>query len=61
MKVYAQPAIKDDEKKARIEFQINKRPSSLKMADDFKGLNWDKNWNMKNPLFAVKLSIHFSL
>ncbi len=37
-----QPAIKDDEKKSRIEFRINKRPSSLKMADDFKGLNWDK-------------------
>ena len=38
----SQPAIKDDEKKSKIEFRVNKRPSSLKMADDFKGLNWDK-------------------
>lgn len=37
-----QLAIKDDEKKSKIEFRVNKRPSSLKMADDFKGLNWDK-------------------
>jgi len=34
---------KDDEKKAKIEFRVNKRPSSLKMADDFKGFNWEKN------------------
>lgn len=37
-----QLAIRDDEKKCGIEFRINKRPSSLKMADDFKGINWDK-------------------
>lgn len=37
-----QPVIKDDKKKFRIEFRVNKRSSSLKMADDFKGLNWDK-------------------
>lgn len=56
-----QPAIKDDEKKSKIEFRVNKRPSSLKMADDFKGFNWDKKWNMKSPPFAVRLSTHFSL
>ena len=57
----SQPAIKDDEKKSKIEFRVNKRPSSLKMADDFKGLNWDKKWNMKSPPSAVRLSTHFSL
>ena len=36
-----QPIIKDDEKKPKIEFLVNKRLSSLKMADDFKGLNWE--------------------
>lgn len=56
-----QSAIKDDETKSRIEFRVNKRPSSLKMADDFKGLNWDKKWNMKSPRLDVRLSIHFSL
>lgn len=38
-----QPEIKYDEKKSKIEFRVNKRPSSLKMADDFKGLNWNKS------------------
>lgn len=37
-----QPEVKGDKKKSKIEFRINKRPSSLKIADDFKGLNWDK-------------------
>lgn len=38
----SQPAIRDDEKKSGIEFRVNKCPSSLKMADNFKGINWDK-------------------
>ena len=36
------PKIKNDEVLSKIEFRINKRPSSLKMADDFNGLNRDK-------------------
>ena len=36
------PEIKEDEVLSKIEFRINKRPSSLKMADDFNGLNWNK-------------------
>ena len=36
------PAIKENEVLSKTEFRINKRPSSLKMADNFKGLNWDK-------------------
>ena len=50
-----QPAIKDDEKKSRIEFRVNKRPSSLKMADDFKGLNWDKK--MEHEKSAVRCKV----
>lgn len=34
-----------------IEFRINRRPSSLKTADDFKGINWDKK--MEHGKFAV--------
>lgn len=56
-----QPAIKDDEKKSKMEFRVNKRPSSLKVADDFKGLNRDKKWNMKSPQFDVRLSNRFLL
>jgi len=36
------PEIKDDEVLSQIDFRINQRPSSLKMSDDFPGLNWDK-------------------
>ena len=51
----SQPAIKDDEKKSKIEFRVNKRPSSLKMADDFKGLNWDKK--MEHEKSAVRCKV----
>lgn len=34
--------IKEDEVLSKIEFRINKRPSSLKMADNFNGINCDK-------------------
>lgn len=50
-----QSAIKDDEKKSRIEFRVNKRPSNLKMADDFKGLNWDKK--MEHEKSAVRCKV----
>ena len=36
------PEIKNDGVLSKIEFRINKRPSSLKMAENFNGLNWDK-------------------
>lgn len=45
-----QSAIKDDEKKSIIEFRVNKRPSSLKMADDFKGyLSWNRQKHESIP------------
>ena len=64
-----QPAAKDDEKKSRIEFRVNKRPSSLKMADDFKGINWDKKMEyakstvrckVEHPFLIVKKQIGYS-
>lgn len=37
-----QEAIKADENLSKIEFRINKRPSSIKTGDCYKGKNWDK-------------------
>ena len=51
----SQPAIKDDEKKSGIEFRVNKRPSSLKMTDNFKGYNWDKK--MEHEKSAVRCKV----
>ena len=50
-----QPAIRDDEKKSRTEFNVNKRPYSLKMADDFKGINWDKK--MEHAKFLIRCKV----
>lgn len=36
------PEIKEDEVLSNIEFRINKHPSTLKTAYDFKGSNWGK-------------------
>ncbi len=46
------PEIKDDAVLSKVEFRINKRPSSLKMADDFKGINWDKK--MEHDKSAIR-------
>lgn len=50
--------IKNDEILSQIEFRINKRPSSLKMADDFKGLNWDKK--MEHDKSAIRCKVEHS-
>lgn len=47
--------IKDDKVLSKIEFRINKRPSSLKMADNFKGLNWDKK--MEHTKSSVRCKV----
>ena len=49
------PEIKNDEKLSQVEFRINKRPSSLKMGDDFKGMNWDKK--MEHEKSAVRCKV----
>lgn len=36
------PEIMDDKVLSKIKFRINKQPPSLKMVDNFKGINWDK-------------------
>lgn len=51
--------IKNDEVLSQIEFRINKRPSSLKMADDFKGLNWDKKMEHEKSAIRCKVEHPF--
>lgn len=50
-----QLAIRDDEKKSRTEFRVNKRPSSLKMADAFKVFKWDKKMEHAKSAFCCKV------
>lgn len=40
--VPAQDAVKNDEHLSHIDYQINKRPSSLKISPEYDGINWDK-------------------
>lgn len=51
--------IKDDEVLFKIEFRINKRPSSLKTADDFQGINWDKKMEHDKPAIRCKVERAF--
>lgn len=59
--VVNQPLIKGENKKSRIAFQVNKRPSGFKMANEFKCLNCDKKRNMRGSQFTGKSRIHCSL
>ena len=59
LEVANQPAIKDNEKKSGIEFRVNKRPSSFKMADNFKDLNWDKKMKHKKSAAQYKVEHRF--
>ena len=63
------PEIKGDNKLSKIEFRINKRPSSLKMSDDFKGVNWDKQMEhdkssvrskVEHPFLIVKKQLGYA-
>lgn len=53
------PEIKGDEVLSKIDFWFNKRPSSLKMADDFKGLNWDKKLERDKSSVRCKIEHAF--
>lgn len=58
-----QPSIKNDVKKSGIEFRVNKLPSSLKMSNDFKDLNWDKTrrkWDTRK-LYIAQLQKYASI
>lgn len=50
---------KDDEVLSKIEFQINKSPSSLKTADDFQGINGDKKMEHDKSVIRCKVEYAF--
>ena len=41
--VQNQDVVKNDEHLSKVAFVVNKRPSSLKITDEYEGINWDKN------------------
>ena len=58
-----QDAIKSNESFSKIKFRMNKRPSSLKINDCYKGENWDRSIerikssvrsNVEHPFLIVK-------
>ena len=53
------PEIKEDKVLSKIEFRINQRPSSLKMSDHFKGLNWDKKMEHEKSSVRCKIEHAF--
>lgn len=64
-----QNGIKNDKKKSTIEFRVNKRPSSLKMAKNYKGINWDKKMEhnkssvrskVEHPFLIVKKQMGYA-
>lgn len=53
------PEIKDNEILSKSDFRINKRPSSLKTTDKFRGLNWDKRMERDKPSVRCKVEYVF--
>lgn len=56
-----QKKIKEDENFSKIEFRINKRPSSLKIKDCYKGENWDKKIEQRKSSVRCKVEHPFQI
>ena len=54
-----QEAIRTNEDFSKIEFRINKRPSSLKIKDCYKGENWDKKIEQSKSSVRCKVEHPF--
>ena len=63
------PEIKDNDRLSKVEFRVNKRPSSLKMSDNFNGINWDKQMEhdkssvrskVEHPFLIVKKQLGYA-
>ena len=54
-----QEAIRTNEDFSKIEFRINKRPSSLKIKDCYKGENWDKKIERSKSTVRCKVEHPF--
>lgn len=51
--------IKNDEQFSKIEFRINRRPSSIKVPDSYKGINWDKEIESRKSSTRCKVEHPF--
>lgn len=51
--------IRNDEHLAKIEFRINKRPSSIKVPETYKGINWDKQIEKRKSSTRCKVEHPF--
>lgn len=51
--------IKNDLHLRDIEFRINRRPSSIKMPDDYKGINWEKHIEHRKSSVRCKVEHAF--
>ena len=53
--------IKNDLHLRDIEFRINRRPSSIKMPDDYKGINWEKHIEQRKSSVRWKVEHAFQI
>ena len=51
--------IKNDEPFSKIEFRTNRRPSSIKVPDSYKGINWDKEIESRKSSTRCKVEHPF--
>lgn len=51
--------IRNDEHLSKIEFRINKRPSSIKVPKTYKGINWDKQIESRKSSTRCKVEHPF--
>lgn len=51
--------IRNDEHLSKIEFRINKRPSSIKVPKTYKGINWDKQIEKRKSSTRCKVEHPF--
>ena len=57
--VSKQDVIKEDENFSKIDFRINKRPSSIKIPKSYEGINWDKEIEHKKSSVRCKVEHPF--
>ena len=54
-----QDRVKEDDHLSKIDYRINKRPSSLKITDSYTGINWDKEIEHRKSSVRCKVEHAF--
>lgn len=49
----------NDEHMSKVDFHINRRPSSIKVPDSYKGINWEKQIEHRKPSIRCKVDHPF--